>query len=125
MEFQKLPERIRSALLGAGYAAEDVKVAIQTAYKPNATLPIIWVVAVGDQLLLCNTHRTRWLWKCYDQGNLNCIRRRSLAAGTPAIEILENTVGGDVVMLPLPSKTLESDIDRLIQITNGISRLSG
>lgn len=57
-----LPTRIQRTLEQGGYNPGVFRAALQTALKPNATIPILWLVLVKSALLLCSTHRTRGVY---------------------------------------------------------------
>lgn len=61
--------------------------ALKTAFKPNATIPTIWLVATTHELLFCNTHRSRFLWKRLDWANVNEVRARRDATGGVSIVV--------------------------------------
>ena len=82
----ELPERIRMVVHDAGTGAFCA--ALKTAYKPSFTIPSIWLVVTADDLLLCNTHRTRGLWRKYSRpSTLPDLRISTTSTGQPFVTI--------------------------------------
>lgn len=119
-EFKKLPKRVQTALVAAGYPEDNVLAVLRTAFKPNATIPIIWLVALRHELLLCNTHATRWVWRRYSSADLNCVRTKLASLGAIAVEILSNDLNVDELTLPIPLGTAAEEVQNLVDAANAI-----
>lgn len=79
----ELPERIRLVVHDAVPGAFIV--ALKTSYKPTFTIPSIWLVLTSEDLLLCNTHRTRGLWRRYSRPTLPHLRVSTTSIGQPFV----------------------------------------
>ena len=98
----ELPERIRSSLAASGIQPDAFQSALRTAFKPNATIPIIWLVLLRDRLLLCNTHKSRGVWREYPRESFDSIRLAYSTLGKLAIEIIHPDPMEPSLSLPLP-----------------------
>jgi hypothetical protein len=111
-DFQALPDRIRSTLATHGYGAQAFVLALKTAFKPSATIPILWFVVMRDAVLLCNTHRDRGLWRTL--GGDAAIRIATTSIGQPYIEL--GAYGEDrSVYVTLADGTTTEDLDELMR----------
>jgi hypothetical protein len=110
-----LPDKIQRSLR-EGHHLGTFKCALKTNYKPNATIPILWIVLTKTSFILCNTHRTRGVTAVYPWSDINCVRKSDDFRRTNAIEVLHNDLATDNDTLPLPSEVKESDVDELIRI---------
>lgn len=115
-----LPERIRRAFSQNGLSAETFRAALKSAYKPNATIPIIWVVVIAERLLLCTTHRERWLWQEYHPDTLDSVRVLRNKVSGLSLVIIGKEVGHGIVLGLQRDTTLDA-ADRFAQIANTLT----
>lgn len=73
--FEQLPDRIKSNLSNSNFIA-----AIKTTFKPNSTIPILWLSLFTDKLIFCNTHRDRGIYSIYSHADIDSIK---VDAGSP------------------------------------------
>lgn len=108
-----LPERIVAAL--AGVSKEDEFIAaVKTALKPNATIPFLWLVCTKRDLLVCNTHRTRGLYKKSTWSEINAIRRIGESSGAIHIEVIYQGLDQDDDLYPLGPEISRAMADAFI-----------
>ena len=105
----QLPERIQNVVENA--RAGMFALALKTAYKPNATIPLIWLVLTSEALLLCNTHSTRGLWGRYSRSTLPPLLLDQTSTARPYFELHANT---GLLTLTLPENLLRGEIDRFL-----------
>ena len=106
----ELPQRIGEVVSQA--EAGEFRAAIKTTYKPNATIPSIWIVVTSGYLLLCNTHRTRGLWRKFTVIDGQRLQLHTTSTGQRYFE-LEDIDGGRV-FLPLPLTVSSSELDEFM-----------
>lgn len=107
----ELPEKIQNVISSVSNSGKFI-CAVKTAFKPNATIPILWIVVTENMLLLCNTHRTRGLFYSCKWHEINCVRRRDNQDRT--LEIIHKSLDVDDCVIPLPEKMNTEEIDALI-----------
>jgi hypothetical protein len=98
----QLPPRIQTLLMELGQESGFI-CAVKTAYKPNATIPILWLVVTRTELMLCNTHRTRGLTARHLWKEINEVRKLQNRVNANSIEIIYNDLSKENTVLPLPS----------------------
>ncbi len=86
-DFQALPDRIRATLATRGQGALAFVLALKTAFKPSATIPIIWFVVMRDAVFLCNTHRERGIWRTLKGSGGGLVRIATTSIGQLYIEL--------------------------------------
>lgn len=93
--YDRLPERIRTLLATLGHSPDQCLATLKSIYKPNETIPRLWVVVVTDALLLCSTHRTRGLFRKFAPEDLNTVRARQCT-----LEIIPRRLDAEQIDLP-------------------------
>jgi len=106
---EHLPDRIRQLVEKA--SAGTLVLALKTTYKPNSTIPSIWLVLTSDALLLCNTHSTRGLWGRYSRTMLPSLR---LGVTSASRVYLDLHAPSGTVTLTLSEKLARGDIERFL-----------
>jgi len=109
-----LPARIQQHLKEEGVETADYICAIKTAFKPTATIPILWIVLTKGRLFLCNTHRTRSGWASYSPNDLNTFKLVRDLSGRIHFNIIHSDVERPDLCLPLPINTSPEDARELI-----------
>lgn len=109
----ELPQRIQDQLRELGHD-ENFLCAIKTEFKPNPTIPSLWVVLTKRRLLLCNTHKTRGYWDGYNPGDLSCIKLRRGFTGRIQLEILYTDVERSDLSLLLSVSTSDKEAEELM-----------
>jgi hypothetical protein len=112
-EKNQLPERIQAVLNEQGQQSKFV-CAIKTDYKPNATIPILWLVLTETDFMLCNTHKTRGLTAKHPWNAIDTVRKKATTGKANTIEILYTQLSDDDTVLPLPSSVTNEDIQKLL-----------
>jgi hypothetical protein len=82
-----LPSRI-AAVIAESSLRDEFVAAIKTALKPNATIPFLWLVCTNKHFLVCNTHRTRGVYKKSKWSEINTVRRLGASQGSMIIEVI-------------------------------------
>lgn len=72
VNYRDLPEKIQSHLKGE--IAEGFVAALKTTYKPNATIPILWLIVHSGGLIFCSTHKTRGMFKSFAYSDIDSIK---------------------------------------------------
>ncbi|NMO15747.1 hypothetical protein HPC49_03310 [Pyxidicoccus fallax] len=108
--FEQLPPRIQDVLRVRGVGPGEFVLGLKSSYKPNATIPILWFIVTAEHLLLCNTHKTRGLWKEMSGQELTAFELRRSSLGKPYF-VLPDSEG--TVYLTLPDETPPEDLDAL------------
>lgn len=119
-----LPSRIRQTLQQEGYDSVDFRAALRTALKPNATIPILWLVLMNNALLLCSTHRTRGVYHQFGPEGINELRVVKGALQSLSIELIRPDVGEPNLIIPMPVNTASAILQELISLANETLRLS-
>lgn len=104
-----LPERIQSVISNTN-PRQEISCAIKTLYKPNSTIPYIWLVATDSHLLMCNTHQTRGLFKTLLWSQISDIQYKQSGLGDIVIKIIFTDIEEPDLLLPLESKTSQDDV---------------
>lgn len=112
-QFTKLPERIQSNYLNE-HLLEEFKFALKTDVKPNATIPILWLICTKTALLICNTHKTRGLYKKYRWNDISEVRKKIHFGGHISIIVSFISTSRNDEIYFLPKKLLEDEIDNFI-----------
>jgi hypothetical protein len=108
-----LPKRIAAVVQGCSSEDEFVA-AVKTALKPNATIPLLWLVCTSQHLLVCNTHRTRGLSKRLPWSEINEIRRLGVIKGSISIQVIYQELDQEDDLYPLDLNVSLSDADEFI-----------
>lgn len=111
-DFEQLPPRIKTVVLAAGARVDEFVLAMKSSYKPNATIPIIWFVVTKDRLLLCNTHKTRGLWRTLAGAAVGSLQLHHSSLAAPYF-VLSDADGS--VYVTVPDGTSADDLDVLVQ----------
>jgi hypothetical protein len=102
MPSPSLPARIHDLVQSLGLDSANMVAVLKTAYKPNATIPIIWAALFEERLLLCSTHRTRGVWRDYNPESFDTARVTRGSTRLLTLEILGKGREGGILELPLP-----------------------
>lgn len=113
---EPIPLRIQELLKEKGVEFPDVKVAFKTAFKPNATIPTIWLIATRDEVLLCSTHRTRGLWKRLSRGEISAIRHDVDLIGSLSIRVIHCSLDEPDLILPLQKTTTPEEVQQCVSL---------
>jgi len=99
----ELPPRIRVHLEDADVLADGLIAAVKTAHKPNATIPILWMVIHKSGITFCCTHRTRGIFKQFHKSEVNSVRvAQASGLGPPMIELISTHLDEEDFSVPLP-----------------------
>ena len=113
-----LPQRIQGQLRELGSEEANFLCAIKTDFKPNATIPTLWLVVMRDRLVLCNTHKTRGYWAGYSTKDLNCVKLSRGFTGGIQVEIIHNDNERPDRSLPLSRNTSVEDARELMALVS-------
>ncbi len=122
--FSELPQRIQDQLRELGHDDANFLCAIKTEFKPNSTIPSLWVVLTNHRLLLCSTHKTRGYWDGYTPGELSCIKLSRGFTGRIQLEILYADIERPDLSLLLSVNTSDEEAEELIVKCNEFIRHS-
>jgi len=111
-DVNELPAKIRNHLPNEvinGYIA-----GIKTTYKPNATIPILWLIVHKNGFVFCSTHRTRGIYKEISSIEVDSIKIvKGTQFGVSKIEfIFKNLSIDDFIVTVSP----ETDFEEIKQI---------
>jgi hypothetical protein len=112
---QPLPEKINAALIGQLASGERVGLVLKTAWKPSATIPILWLAVTDRRCFLFSSLRGSHL---FDEATFTEINS-ALKEGN-RLRILRND-GRDDWILPIDSKFV-GDIDGFLSDVNSRRR---
>ncbi len=104
----ELPTKIADAVRATLKPSEVFRLALKTAFKPDATVPIIWLTITTHRLLFANTHARRFIWREIPFAELNCVRLRRDGMGNLAFEVITNSTTDEPLVMPLPSSVTRS-----------------
>lgn len=108
-----LPKRIADVILGCSPEDEFVA-AVKTSLKPNATIPLLWLVCTTQYLLVCNTHRTRGLFKRLLWSEINEIRRLGVMKDSISIQVIYQDLDQEDDLYPLDPNVSRADAEEFI-----------
>lgn len=120
--YLELPTRIKDLLQSRGHKLDSSSRALKTEFKPNSTIPTIWIVSTNKHILLCSTHKTRGLWAIYGRDELNCVRLKRETTGGLEIEIIHADSDCPTLLLPLPASTNITHAEELVSMANAIAQ---
>jgi hypothetical protein len=109
-DFRKLPPRIQDVVVSSGARVDDFALAMKSSYKPNATIPIIWFVVMAERLLLCNTHRSRGLWRTLQGAGLAALELHRTSLGSPFFVFNDD---GGTVYITMPDGVSSDELEVL------------
>ena len=110
--FSELPEKIRVHLKGV--ISENFIYALKTTYKPNETIPILWLVIYQGGIVFCNTHKTRGVYKLFSYKDIDSIKIYPKTEFVDfKVEILMSGLNEDNFQFSIPS---DIDIEKLKHI---------
>ena len=104
-----LPERIQSVISNIN-PKQDFSCAIKTLYKPNSTIPYIWLIATKSHLLMCNTHQTRGLFKTLLWSQISDFQYKQGGLGYIVIKIIFSDIDEPDLLLPFETKISQDDV---------------
>jgi hypothetical protein len=108
-EPSQLPDKVQ-VVLSRLSPPQDFSCALKTSYKPNATIPYLWLVATKTNLLLCNTHNTRGLYKSYLWNEISELLYKRDNLGSNLIKIIFTDIDGLDLLLPVDSQVTQDEI---------------
>jgi hypothetical protein len=100
LTINELPEKIARHVTGeiaSGFAG-----AFKTNIKPNATIPLLWLVIHKDGLLFCNTHRTRGIFQDIKREEIDSFKFSSSSMGSNSFSILFKDLMVEDLHIELP-----------------------
>ena len=104
-----LPEKIQSVISKIN-PKQEISCAIKTLYKPNSTIPYIWLIATKTHLLMCNTHQTRGLFKILQWSQISDIQYKQGGLGDIVIKIIFTDIEEPDLLLQLESNISQDDV---------------
>ena len=107
-DMAELPARIQARVREAEADVGAFLFAFKTAFKPNATIPFIWLVLADRGILLCITHRSRGNWALMKRSDVDRIVVEQRLIGPGLIRISPKQLQADGHVLPL-NEALEQD----------------
>ncbi|MFX1761443.1 hypothetical protein PWP93_02375 [Paraburkholderia sp. A1RI-2L] len=108
-----LPDKIRNNLNNRGMS-EGIRAVIKTDFKPNDTIPFIWLVATDQSLLFCCTHKTRGVFKTIPWESISEVRRNGVRDGALSIEIIYVSLDVQTDLLALPPSVSRLELEIFI-----------
>jgi hypothetical protein len=103
----EVPPKIRQHLLESGILALSFVAAVKTGYKPNATIPILWMVVHRGGLVFCSTHRTRGIFRQYLASDIDSVRVTEGSGVRPSrLDVIETDPAKNEFAVPL-SNTID------------------
>lgn len=106
----KISGQLPSRVIG-GYIA-----GVKTALKPNATIPILWLILYEDGFLFCSTHRTRGIFKDISRNEIDSIKiMKSTQFGEVKIEFIFKDLRLDDFVVAMPNGTDVEEISTVLK----------
>ena len=105
-----LPDKIQSAYQNKKQLNGRFLFSFKTLYKPNATIPIIWLTLLSDGFLFLNTHKTRGNFREISLSEINCIRLRDYSSSENLLEIVSNDIYTDDLVMEIPKEVDLADL---------------
>jgi hypothetical protein len=120
--YDKLPTRLKISPTSPSFYKSDFICAIKTAFRPKYHIPYIWIIVTKNNLLLCNTHKTKGIWALYYYNKLYNVQLEKDIAGGLSIEILEMNLDNPTIKLPMPLNTNAEEANELIMHCRNLIR---
>lgn len=111
---EELPERIQARVRDVAPDLGGFRAAFKTSFKPNATIPLIWLVLADRGILLCSTHRTRGVWAVLEREDIDTIVVEKGIVGAGWVKITPRKLGENDHVLPLPDRLDEKEVKPLL-----------
>ena len=105
----RLPIKIQDTLTNSKLVDSFI-CSIKTSFKPNATIPILWIVISNNKFILCNTHKTRGITSVYNFDEINCIKDIKSSGNIHSIKVIFNDLDTEDLVLPLSDKLSNDEI---------------
>lgn len=109
--FEELPDKIKCKL-----SDHDFLGALKTTFKPNSTIPILWLSLFTDKIIFCSTHRDRGIYSTYSQTDIDSIK---VDAGSPfsiaKIVLILQDPSLDDIEITLSNKTDFEELKSLLK----------
>jgi len=101
----QLPSRVVDSYIGG----------VKTALKPNATIPILWMILYDDGFLFCSTHRTRGIFKDISRNEIDSIKiMKSAQFEEVKIEYIFKDLTLDNFVVAMPNGTDVEEISTIL-----------
>ncbi|NRB38343.1 MAG: hypothetical protein HRU20_07720 [Pseudomonadales bacterium] len=109
----ELPVKILSNLSSIKEGA--FRAGIKTSFKPNSTIPILWLILHSEGVMFCCTHRTRGIYEQFLKTEVNSIKvsQRSLR-----LEFLLEDITKNDFIVDMPNNTDFEELKSIL-ILNG------
>lgn len=117
VNYHDLPEKIQRHLSResiTGFVA-----ALKTSHKPNATIPILWLIIHNDGIIFCSTHKTRGIFKSLSYGDIDSIKiNKGQQFISSKIEIIMSGLKEENIVISMPSDTDFEHLQTILETMN-------
>lgn len=118
---EHLPARIQQRVADNTSDIGEMIGAVKTSYKPNATIPLLWLIFGSKGLMLCSTHKTRGVWRIIEPEELNAVQLEVGFLESMAVRIILQREDDDI-RLELPRSIEREELENLITSASQFSR---
>jgi hypothetical protein len=112
-ELLKLPVKIQGNL--PIEVSENFLAGMKSTFKPNSTIPILWVIWHMNGIVFCSTHKSRGIFKLFRNSDIDSIK---LLKGSPfllpKIEIISKDFEADNFEVTISDKTNYGELAKFL-----------
>ena len=116
---EELPDKIGLALVQMKELKGYFVLSFKTLFKPNATIPILWLTILSDGLIFLNTHKTRGVFLELEASQINSIKVMKRSSDS-ILEIVKNDIYEENFLIKCP-KELDVEVVKKYLVDNGYS----
>ena len=99
-------------------AIEGFIAAFKTAYKPNSTIPTLWMVVTRGALFFCSTHKTRGIYVQASNAEIDSVKlNRGRYFGLRSLTVVFRDLGKEDLVV---SMSTEVDFDEIESVLRSL-----
>lgn len=98
-----LPPKILRHVIGDIF--DGFIASFKTNIKPDATIPLLWIIFHKNGLLFCNTHKTRGIYRTIKTEEIDSIRVIQSQLSPPTLQFIFKNLNEDDLFIESPSGT--------------------
>lgn len=108
----KLPEKIQTHIFDK--CSDNFWAAFKTSIKPNATIPLLWLVFHSRGLLFCNTHKTRGIFQEISLEEIDSFKFHRDALNRDSFSIIFKDIYEEDLVIELPKDIAREEMITLL-----------